>query len=152
MNSEKFVGRLPFPATIAFFVVFPLLFLGCGSRQNDAQFQVSGTVEFQGQPVPAGTIKFSPLNQTGQVGYAAIKNGVFDTSRSSPARGVDKGSYRVEVLGFVADPRPLSDDDPESGGIPNARPLFTPHRFEHNFSSNEELQIVVPGELAIRTQ
>ena len=84
---------------------FPVLMLlgpafGCGA--DDGSQRLSGTVTFQGVPVPAGKIYFSPdgsKGNTGATGYADIKDGSYDTSASG-SRGVGKGPVVVGIEGY----------------------------------------------------
>jgi hypothetical protein len=117
--------------------------LGCGDQYNQSSIQVSGTIKHGDEPVPSGAIKFSPVSGNGRIGFAKIKDGTFDTASSAgPSQGVEKGRYRVEVVGFSFGLSP--EDEPEQDGVPNGTVLFPPHRFEHDFQADEKMEIVVP--------
>jgi hypothetical protein len=67
-----------------------LAILGCSKQDRTA---VSGTVTFDGQPLPAGQIVFEPTS-AGRLGIAQIANG----SYSMPAaQGPTPGKYVVRI-------------------------------------------------------
>ncbi len=73
---------------------------GCG---NSSGTQYSGSVTFQGQPIPSGKIYFQPdstQGNSGQTGYANIKDGKYDTS-SDGGMGAPSGPMIVAVEGFA---------------------------------------------------
>jgi len=91
---------------------------GCGESDGPRN-NVSGKVTFAGKPVPIGRIYFDPdlkKKNNGLQGYAEIKDGVYDTSRTS--RGTTGGAVIVRIEAF--------DGVPADGESPNGRPLF-PH-------------------------
>ena len=66
-----------------------LLLLGACSGQGTDRFDVSGTVTFNGQPVPAGQVVFSPdlsKGNDGPQGYAEIHGGRYDTRAMRASR------------------------------------------------------------------
>ncbi|MFN7891962.1 MAG: hypothetical protein ACK5OC_16840 [Pirellula sp.] len=90
------------------------IMLGCG-ESGPKLYEVAGTVTFKGQPVPAGTVMFTP-NQSkggkGPSGLASIKQGRYDTS-SSDGSGVLGGPYIVQIIGLDGKPAEMSPE-----GIP----------------------------------
>jgi hypothetical protein len=57
------------------------LLAGC-SESGPPRFEVSGTVTYEGKPVPVGSILFQPdpaVGNEGPYGSATIKDGKFDT-------------------------------------------------------------------------
>ena len=73
---------------------------GCAPA-GPTYYQVSGTVTFAGQPVPKGTVSFEPdaaKGVRGQMGYADVVNGKFDTRTAG--KGVLGGPYVIRILGF----------------------------------------------------
>lgn len=113
---------------------------GCGSDGRE-QYDVSGTVSFGGQPVPAGVVLFEPdlaAGNDGTQGYAEIHNGRFDTSASG--KRVTGGKYIVRVRGFV----------PDAGGD---RPQVLFHEYRQPLElpkQSTEQQIVVPQSASAR--
>jgi hypothetical protein len=73
--------------------------VGCGKRNSDGLHEVSGSVTFAGQPVPAGRVVIEPdeaQGATGMVSIADIKNGSY---RTRPERGFGGGPCRVTIYG-----------------------------------------------------
>jgi len=86
---------------------------GCGGQRT---YNISGTVTFQGKPVPAGQIVFEPDASAGNNGppaFAKIKDGHYDTS--SEGRGTVGGPHLVRIHGRDGIPR---------GELLNGLPLF----------------------------
>jgi hypothetical protein len=91
------------------------VFLGCSSS-DVTRFDVSGTVTFDGQPVPAGTISFQPAaGNEGPGGSAEIKDGKFDTAQGGKAP--TGGPHRVVISGYDGN----ADPDNE---LPLGKTLF----------------------------
>jgi hypothetical protein len=91
------LGLLPFAA-------------GCGGSSGN---RVSGKVTFKGQPVPAGKVYIAPdtaKGNSGQTGYADIKDGAYDTS-SAGGQGAVSGAVVITVEGFDPTPPPGADPD-----------------------------------------
>lgn len=98
--------------SVAFFA-FLLGLAGCGEAPL---VHVTGTVKYQGVPVPAGTIFFDPDEsvQNAPQGYAVIKDGMFSTAEAR-SQGVKPGKYNVRIRGY--DGKPGSE-------LPLGRPIF----------------------------
>ncbi len=78
----------------------PLFALGCGDS-GPPRFRISGTVTYEGKPVPTGSIVFQPdaaRNNSGPNGSATIKDGVFDTRVDG--QGFSGGPQIVIVQAF----------------------------------------------------
>ena len=98
--------------------------LGCGSDAPDT-YHVSGNVTFDGKPVPAGLIRFTPdssKDNSGPVGYATIQDGTYDTSADG-GKGHVGGPMLVQIDGSSSQPGELPAD--ESGAEPNIDVLFS---------------------------
>src|SRR5262245_49689908 len=78
-------------------VVLLALAAGCSSKPKMAQ--LSGTVTFKGQPVPAGWISFTPEAGTGSVKVCQIKDGAYDSSKE-PDPGIFPGRNLIRIAGF----------------------------------------------------
>src|SRR5262245_37640387 len=85
-------------------VVFALA-VGCSSKPEMAQ--VSGTVTFNGQPVPAGWISFTPEPGKGSVRVCQIKDGKYDSSKESDAAGIHVGKNLIKIAGFNGKKEPF---------------------------------------------
>ena len=118
--------RLPLPRPVLLpGVVLALacgLAAGCG---GDNTHRVSGKVTFNGQPVPAGKIYFTPdaaKGNTGPTGYADIKDGAFDTAAAG-GRGAVGGPTVVAIEGFDPSAPGKPDKEDKSGEV-LVKPLF----------------------------
>jgi hypothetical protein len=83
---------------------------------------VSGTVTYQGQPVPKGFVTLEPdsaAGNNGPGGGAEIVNGKYDTK---VAAGVVGGSYKVRIVGTDGVKTTVSGEELAEG-----KPLFTPY-------------------------
>lgn len=83
-------------------VLLALYFVGgCGSAPDGPpRFQISGSVTFDGKPVPKGFITFEPDGSKGNKGPgggAAIANGRFKTEAG---KGVVGGPHVVRIVGY----------------------------------------------------
>ena len=102
-----------------------LLMAGCGPGNNPRAVNVSGTVTFNGKPVPLGVIYFDPDTSAGNDGVqgsANIRNGSYDTSQTG--KGITGGAYTVRIRGADA-----QSDDPERP----SRPLFGEYSIKVEF-------------------
>ncbi|QDV10521.1 hypothetical protein CA51_03700 [Rosistilla oblonga] len=129
------------PTRISTFAAATLLLIpsltalvGCGtSDAGPGKYSVTGTVTFEGQPLPEGEILFAPDTASGNKGPASVayvKDGKFSTQ---PGMGLVGGAYTLEVTGFQT--KAEMDQD----GEPIVEPLFdtfvTKHEFEHQDST-----------------
>jgi hypothetical protein len=80
-------------AAVAFLTTATLL--GCASGENS--YDVSGTVTYDGKPVPKGLIFFDP-DGPGKQGYATIQDGRYNTAETG--KGIGGGKYAVRINGF----------------------------------------------------
>lgn len=85
-------------------IVVLVLAAGCASKPEMAK--ISGKVTFNGQPVPAGWISFTPEPGKGSVCVCQITDGVYDSSRESPA-GIHPGKNMIKIAGFDGKKIPL---------------------------------------------
>ena len=84
-------------------VLLLALTVGCSSKPEMAH--VSGKVTFQGKPVPAGWISFTPESGKGSVRMCYIKDGVYDSSKE-PDPGIHPGKNMVKIAGFDGNKMP----------------------------------------------
>lgn len=113
---------------------------GCGGQEGPKRYHVSGQVTWQGNPVPAGTVTFTPdvrKGNSGPQGAAPIRNGRYDT-RDAGGRGTTGGPQIVSVRGF--------DGSPPTETDPLGRQLFAEHQAEHDLpKENTTLDLAVPA-------
>lgn len=104
--------------TLAASVLF--LLAGCGRSDSQPRYNVSGSVTFAGEPVPAGFILFTPdaaKGARGPAGSAQIKDGQYDTRHEG--KGPVGGPHTVTITGF--DGRPADKE----GFAPDGKSLFS---------------------------
>jgi hypothetical protein len=97
-----------------------LIFMaGCGEK-GEKLYQVSGTVTYDGKPIPKGLIFFDPdpsKGTGGMQGFANIQDGKYTTAVEG--QGVRGGAYEVRVNGF---------DGKEANDAPFGQALFPEYR------------------------
>lgn len=95
-----------------FVVIMTAILLTCTGCGGDGVriTDVSGTVNFAGNPIPFGEIEFIPnavLNHKGPSGSAEIVDGKFDTSDGG--RGVVVGPHQLRITAYKS--RPTGNED-----------------------------------------
>lgn len=117
-----------------------LSFVGCRGSGPDVH-HVSGTVTFDGKPVPAGRVDFFPdfsKGNDGPQGFALIKNGKFDTRLDG--QGTGGGPVRIRVEGYDG-----VSDDPKYPG----KPIFVAHEVKRDLPKAASVQTLdVPADAA----
>lgn len=75
------------------------LLLGCS--KGPARSEISGTVIFKGQPIPAGDVNFTPdvTVAGGQAQMYMVKDGKY-SSADTPDSGLLPGKYTVRISGY----------------------------------------------------
>ncbi len=102
---------------------------GCGGASQ--RYHVKGTVTYNGNPVPVGTIQFVPTkDNSGPAGYAKIVNGKFNTADSGN-KGTVGGKHTVIINGFDG----KSNPDEE---LPQGKQLFQEYRVTFDVPQQDE--------------
>lgn len=104
-----------------------LLSAGCAGNEGPTRYDLAGTVTFDGKPVPAGVILFTPdaaKNNRGPTGFAKIKDGKYDTRQEG--KGTVGGPHTVAISGFDGNARPQEE-------LPDGRPLFSDYSLDVEF-------------------
>lgn len=101
---------------------------GCGKGASDGpqRYQISGHVNFDGKPLPFGTITFEPdasKGNQGPQGFANIRDGIFDTS-GEDGKGGTSGEMIISIIGTT--------HETVTEGSPG-RFLFQEYRIEKTF-------------------
>lgn len=113
--------------------------IGC-SRQPPGRFEISGTISFDGKPVPVGQISFEPDATQGNRGpqaLARIENGRY---RTQPMKGAVAGPVHITVTGY---------DGLSKGETPFGAPLFKPFTLRQVLpAKSNTLDLVVPASAA----
>ncbi len=116
--------------------------LGCGAvsgcSSSSGRQGVSGTVHYQGKPLPQGHIVFRPTGR-GQAAGAVIQDGEF---RVPSTPGLVPGMYRVEIKAMRDVGEPYID--PESGLEERNREQYLPDQY--NTQSKITIEITESGE------
>ncbi len=107
--------------------------LGCGGGAGDVdRYDVSGTVTFDGKPVPSGTITFLPAQgNTGPGGNANIKDGKYDTAIDG--KGPTGGPHDVVITGFDGNADPGNE-------MPLGKPLFSEYKTKADLPKEKATQ------------
>lgn len=76
-----------------------LVIVGCDSKPKLTE--ISGTVTFKGQPIPAGDVSFTPEVSVsgGQLQMYMVKDGKYDSAQT-PGSGLLPGKYKVRINGY----------------------------------------------------
>ncbi|MEX1039968.1 MAG: hypothetical protein WDZ51_05030 [Pirellulaceae bacterium] len=96
-DASRFYRELP--------IWFLVALVGCNAEPSGL-YHVSGTIDFNGQPVPAGTILFQPDGShgaKGPAGIALIRDGKYNTAGPG-GKGVVGGPHRVRITGLDGKP------------------------------------------------
>jgi hypothetical protein len=100
---------------------------GCGGGETGPpRHPLSGTVRFNDEPVPMGTIIFTPDGAKGNSGpgsVASIQSGQYKTE---PSKGVLGGAYIVSITGYDGVPV----ESGEGGMSPEGSLLFHDHQVQ----------------------
>ncbi|MBA2117521.1 hypothetical protein [Bremerella alba] len=90
--------------------------VGCSYRDDGPKrYRVSGDVLYDGKPLPAGKVFFTPdtaAGNSGPGGYTDIVDGHYDTN-SAHAKGVVPGPHTVRVEGFDGQSSARNDFHPK---------------------------------------
>lgn len=73
---------------------------GCKGESGPPRYDLSGTVTYDGKPVPAGEVSLEPDGSRGNSGpacIAVIENGQYKTE---PKMGIVGGPYIARIAGF----------------------------------------------------
>ena len=126
-------NRLPLAAAL----LIAATAVGC-TQEGPARYDLSGTVTFGGEPVPAGEIYFRPDSKQGNSGpaaFAVIHQGRYQTP---PGKGVVGGPHIVEIIGY--------DQPPAGEGAAGGQSLFPKDRQEIDFPNHDaEVDLKVGG-------
>lgn len=126
--------------------------MGCGGETVKLH-NLSGTVTFDGKPVPAGNLMITPdgsKNNSGAAGVAVIKDGKFDTAAEG-GRGHQGGDVIIRIEGYETAGESKPDPELPDQMITVTTPLFSTYEMRTSIPSEDStLNIDVPPEAAQR--
>lgn len=108
LSSSSLIDHFPRRILFTCAILAAFAIAGCGPG-GPQRFQLSGEVSYNGEPVPAGEISFTPDSSQGNTGpgaVAIIKAGRYETE---PGKGVVGGPHTVKISGFDGKVLPESD-------------------------------------------
>ena len=118
--------------------------IGCNRGDGISRYRVSGSVTFQGRPVPAGMVYFNPdvkAGNDGPPGFAAIVDGRYDTGAKGGRHAI-AGPHQVVIEGH--EPGASGGQEETSG-----RPLFGGYSVPLDLpAAASQHDFVVPAEAA----
>jgi hypothetical protein len=99
----RFVRYSPMMAMIAGLSLLPGI--GCGPDDGiGTRYPVSGTVKYQGKPVPHGTVTFTPEGAEGRPATGDIQgDGSYTATTATPGDGMLPGKYKVSIQAIETD-------------------------------------------------
>ncbi len=120
-------------------LLFAITFIvaGCSDAEKGLKrFKVSGTVTFDGKPVPFGMITFTPdsaKGNEGPQGFAKIIDGKFNTT-SGNGRGIIGGAHQIKINGTSEENS--GEMGPDDMPI-TPKPLFKTYKTEFDFPKED---------------
>jgi hypothetical protein len=112
-------------------LVLTLLVCGCGS-EGIARYELSGTVTYDGQPVPKGFVTITPDTSKGNEGPgggAEIVDGKF---RTPSGKGIIGGPHVVRIVGYDGVPTRMEGEE-----LPDGKSLFPPYQANIDFPKQD---------------
>ncbi|HVJ84130.1 MAG TPA: hypothetical protein VM452_00725 [Caulifigura sp.] len=112
---------------------------GCGGVDEDALHPLSGSATYNGEPIDLGSIAFIPAgggSGSQRASGAVIQNGTYQIPQE---KGLNTGTYRVEVRWLKKTGRELTD--PMSGDKYDERKEALPAKFH----AKSDLTIEIPA-------
>ena len=78
---------------------------GCGGNSGPTLVQLSGTILFEGRPIPPGTLTFVPKEGKGPTATGTVADaGHFTVSTHRAGDGITPGTYRIRVESWETPP------------------------------------------------
>lgn len=117
------------------------LLAGCGDDAGET-FHLSGNITFDGKPIPAGRIMFTPdssKDNKGAVGYSSIKDGKFDTKWEG-GKPRAAGPMVIRIEGMEPDGEAKADPEDPSAEVVPLKPMFSPYEIRTDLPSEDTAQ------------
>jgi hypothetical protein len=104
---------------------------GCGS-EGPPRYELSGTVTFDGKPVPKGFITFTPDTEKGNDGPGGGAEIIDGKYRTESGKGIIGGPHNVRIVGYDGIPARVEGED-----LPDGKSLFAPHQEKIDFPKQD---------------
>lgn len=95
---------------------------GCSDDGFGKRYSVTGTVSYDGKPLPSGTVNFIPEDPKGQPASGTIVNGRYNLTTHTPDDGALPGKYRVTISSFSGDMAKVQEEANQAAGVQHAMP------------------------------
>tara|TARA_R110002072_G_scaffold303142_1_gene495867 strand:+ start:152079 stop:152564 length:486 start_codon:yes stop_codon:yes gene_type:complete len=122
-------------ASVTLGLIVMAMLSGCSGSSGPQRYEVSGSVTYDGKPVPKGFVTFYPDSEEGNSGPgggAEIRDGVY---RTAAGKGVVGGPHRIRIIGFDGIARTESGEELADGAS-----LFTPYESSIDFPKADTVQ------------
>lgn len=121
-------------AVLALTLAVAGLAVGCGGSSGPELAKVTGTVTYQGKPIPLGTISFQPTDPAGTPATGIIgDDGSYALQTTEPGDGARLGSYTVAIRAVEGEPEVPLDYIPKKK--PPAPKALVPEKYSNPMSS-----------------
>ena len=128
------------PASTFCLLVYALIAtccVGCGGRGGPDRVEVSGTVTYNGTPIPEGTIRFVPgPTSSVPLSGASIKEGAYNADQNG---GVPVGTHKIEIEAF----RKVQPSGQRATGGLHSNEEFRQQYLPDRFNKRSELEITI---------
>jgi hypothetical protein len=139
---NKKLRRVPTWSTL---LLSTLLLAGCGGSDGPPRYDLTGSITFGGNPIPRGSLTFSPDSSQGNSGPGATAGIIDGKYTTQEGKGVISGAHIVVVQAY--DGVPVETDG--EGMDPNGTSLFPSYTMQISVPENGgTLDIEVPGDAA----
>jgi hypothetical protein len=91
----------------ATFLILPLFTVVIATGCGESLGTVSGTVTFEGKPLPTGRVVFHPEDTSSAPAFARLNtDGLYRLARAKGVQGVTPGKYRVSIQSALKESDP----------------------------------------------
>jgi hypothetical protein len=116
---------------------------GCGSSGPD-RVAVSGSVTYQGKPLPDGTVYFVPTGKAGAAGCVAIQDGQYSAKKQDSLLA---GDYKVQIEAFRERTLPA-----QAGAGPGMKATKREQYIPAKYNTSSELKLTIKSGAGSMTQ
>ena len=135
MDFTMFPCRVFAPTGLA---LLAILLGGCGGDRGPQRVVVSGTVNYNGKPIPVGAIHFIPTaNNPAPTSGAQIIDGKYEANSHG---GVPVGTHRIQIEAYTSQSGAKTAG---SAGPPGADGLIKQY-LPGKYNDNTTLEITIP--------